>query len=189
MVLTYLHFGILKFPGTKSLLCLGLLPASKTTNQTIAPQSLKFCSLKSSKHPKKDILWMGQRNSAPPKGWLKAYKEWDNPAIGAGFRWPIHSVHSNFLFSPRFSSYEPLKRFVLHDFSPPRYPDDLDDESVLIPVDVTGEECPTSYEDLIEKASFPVHHQPMGFKGSTRGDFTMKNEDFPANMGGLHHQN
>mmetsp|Transcript_4377 Transcript_4377/g.10159 ORF Transcript_4377/g.10159 Transcript_4377/m.10159 type:complete len:156 (+) Transcript_4377:94-561(+) len=31
------------------------------------------------------------------------------------------------------------------------YPDDLDDESVLIPVDVTGEECPTSYEDLIEK--------------------------------------
>jgi len=82
-----------------------------------------------------------------------------------------------------------LKRFVLHDFSPPRYPDDLDDESVLIPVDVTGEECPTSYEDLIEKASFPVHHQPMGFKGSTRGDFTMKNEDFPANMGGLHHQN
>mmetsp|Transcript_70375 Transcript_70375/g.111158 ORF Transcript_70375/g.111158 Transcript_70375/m.111158 type:complete len:156 (-) Transcript_70375:47-514(-) len=31
------------------------------------------------------------------------------------------------------------------------YPDDLDDESLLIPVDVTGEECPTSCEELVEK--------------------------------------
>ena len=31
------------------------------------------------------LLWMGQRNPAPPKGCLKAYEEWDKPSTGAGF--------------------------------------------------------------------------------------------------------
>ena len=34
------------------------------------------------------ILWMGQRNPAPPKGWLKAYKKWDvdHQLVITGFR-------------------------------------------------------------------------------------------------------
>jgi len=37
-----------------------------------------------------------------------------------------------------------------------RYPDDMDDDAILIPVDVSGEEetFPTTYEELVEKAIF-----------------------------------
>ena len=44
-------------------------------------------------------LWMGQRNPAPPKGWLKPNEEWDVSHLspGAGFRWPIHGCLETFL--------------------------------------------------------------------------------------------
>ena len=36
-----------------------------------------------------------------------------------------------------------------------RYPDDMDDDSILVPVDVSGEEegFPTSFEELVEKVA------------------------------------
>ena len=44
----------------------------------------------------------------------------------------------------------------------PRYPDDLEDEAVLIPVDVSneGEDLPTSHEELVEKAGHFVWRIP-----------------------------
>ena len=52
-----------------------------------------------------------------------------------------------------------------------RYPDDMDDDAILIPVDVSGEEetFPTTYEELVEKAIFfckddfqVIHEQTWG---------------------------